>query len=265
MRLATLEFDPPAGVDGAAAPGAGDRPPLVVAHGLFGAAKNWRAHAKRMGAGRQVIAVDMRNHGESPWDDAMDYPAMAGDLAELIEALGGRAVVLGHSMGGKAAMTLALTRPELVERLIVADIAPVAYEHTLIGEVEAMRAVDLSGLTRRSEVEAALEAAVPDRPTRAFLAHSAILGDEPRWSLNLDAIGANMDAIVGFPDLDGVYEGPALFLTGGASNYVLPAHREKVVRLFPAARHEALRDAGHWLHVDKPREFVDAVSRFVAE
>lgn len=260
MRLAQLEFDGRDDVETGAEP---DAPPLVVAHGLFGAAKNWRAHAKRMGPGRRVIAVDMRNHGESPWDDAMDYPSMAADLAELIEALGGRAAVLGHSMGGKASMALAQTRPELVERLIVADIAPVAYDHTLIGEVEAMRAVDLSGLTRRSEVEAALEPAVPDRATRAFLAHSAILGEAPRWALNLDAIGANMDLIVGYPDLAGVYDGPTLFLTGGASDYVRPAHREKVVRLFPNARHEALRDAGHWLHVDKPREFVDAANRFL--
>lgn len=251
MRLATLEFGDESG------------PPFLVAHGLFGAAKNWRAHAKRMGPGRRVVAVDMRNHGESPWDDAMDYHAMAGDLAEMIEALGGRAAVLGHSMGGKAAMTLAVTRPELVERLIVADIAPAGYRHTLTPEVEAMRAVDLAGLTRRSEVEAALEAAVPDRSTRAFLAHSAILGDEPRWALNLDAIGANMDRIVGFPELDGSYEGATLFLTGGASDYVRPSHRETVLRLFPNARHEALRDAGHWLHVDKPREFVDAVNRFL--
>ena len=160
-------------------------------------------------------------------------------------------------------MVLALTRPDLVERLIVADIAPAAYDHTLMGEVEAMRAIDLTGLTRRSEVEAALEASVPDKPTRSFLAHSAVLGENPRWSLNLDALGANMDLITGFPDVTGEYAGPTLFLTGGASKYVRQEHRETVVRLFPNARHEAIRDAGHWLHADKPREFVDAVNRFL--
>ena len=253
MQLATVTFDKDET----------PKAPLIVAHGLFGAARNWRAHAKRMGPGRRVVAVDMRNHGDSPWDDANSYHDIAADLADTIEATGAPAAVLGHSMGGKASMVLALTRPDLVERLIVADIAPAAYDHTLMGEVEAMRAIDLTGLTRRSEVEAALEASVPDKPTRSFLAHSAVLGENPRWSLNLDALGANMDLITGFPDVTGEYAGPTLFLTGGASKYVRQEHRETVLRLFPNARHEAIRDAGHWLHADKPREFVDAVNRFL--
>ncbi|MEL6792327.1 MAG: alpha/beta fold hydrolase [Pseudomonadota bacterium] len=239
------------------------KPPLIVAHGLFGAARNWRAHAKRMGPDRRVIAVDMRNHGESAWDDDMSYAAMAGDLAETIEAHGARAAVMGHSMGGKAAMVLALTRPELVERLIVADIAPVAYGHDLMNEIEAMRGVDLTGLERRSEVEAALEAKVADRATRAFLAHSAELGGEPRWSLNLDALAADMDRITGFPEMEGAFGGRTFFLLGGASKYVQAAHRETVLRLFPNASYEAIKDAGHWLHADKPREFLDAANRFL--
>ena len=253
MKLAQIEF----AKDGE------DRPPLVVVHGLFGAAKNWRAHAKRMGPGRRVLAVDMRNHGDSPWDDVHDYPAMAEDLAAVIEAHGGRAAVLGHSMGGKAAMTLASRRPDLVEALIVADIAPAAYGHSLTPEIDAMRGVDLAGMTRRSEVEAALEADVPERAVRAFLAHSAILDDAPRWTLNLDALRANMDLITGFPNLSEAYRGPTLFLTGGASHYVRESHRSEVLRLFPAAEHEALPGAGHWLHVDKPREFLDAVNGFL--
>ena len=106
---------------------AGDRPPLLIAHGLFGSARNWGVIAKRLAETRPVVAVDMRNHGDSPWDEVHDYPAMAGDLAEVID---GRWDVLGHSMGGKAAMVLALTHPEKVNRLVVADIAPVAYGHT---------------------------------------------------------------------------------------------------------------------------------------
>ena len=254
MRLAETEY----------APEAETAPPLVVAHGLFGAAKNWRAHAKRFGAGRRVIAVDMRNHGESGWDARHDYPAMAEDLAETIEAAGGRAALLGHSMGGKAAMALAQTRPELIEKLIVADIAPVAYRHDLLDEIEAMRAVDLASMTRRSEVQDAIAARIDAPGVAAFLAHSARLGEAPGWALNLDALAENMPLITGYPDLDGVYDGPAFFLLGAKSDYVRVEHREKILRLFPNASHKALAGAGHWLHADKPREFLDAVNEFLS-
>lgn len=245
-------------------PGA-TRPPLLILHGLFGAAKNWRAHAKRLGPGRRVLAVDLRNHGESPWDARHDYEAMADDLATLIRRIGGRAAVLGHSMGGKAAMVLAETQPDMLERLIVADIAPVAYAHDLLDEIAAMRAVDLDGLTRRAEVEAALAHRIESPATRAFLAHGAILGEAPRWTHNLDALAAYMPKITGYPEIGGRYEGPVLMLTGGASRYVLPKHRSRILTRFPATRFQALDGAGHWLHVDKPREFVDAANAFLAE
>lgn len=238
--------------------------PLILAPGLFGSQRNWRAHAKRMAVGRRVLAVDMRNHGESGWSGRHDYPAMAGDLAALIEAQGGRAAVLGHSMGGKAAMVLAQTRPELVERLIVADIAPVAYDHDLMAEIEAMRSVDLTGMTRRAEVEAALAESIEAPAIRSFLAQSAVLDDEPRWSLNLDALAAEMDAITGYPEIDAAYDGPTLFLHGAASDYVAPERRDRIEALFPNGEFEALAGAGHWLHADAPRAFLEAVNRFLA-
>lgn len=255
MRLATTEF-----------PAEGDGVPLIVAHGLFGAARNWRGLAKRMAAGRRAVAVDMRNHGASPHDPVHDYHAMADDLAEVIEAEGGRAAVLGHSMGGKAAMMLAQTRPELVERLIVADIAPVAYDHSLSHHVAAMRSIDLAGLTRRSEVEKALSARIPEPGVAGFLAQSADLTAEPpRWTLNLDALDDQMDLIVGYPDENGIYDGPALFLHGGKSDYVTPDAHERIQSLFPAALFETLEGTGHWLHAEKPREFIAAVSGFLKD
>lgn len=257
MRLETLEFPAEAGNDAA---------PLIVAHGLFGAARNWRGLAKRMSGGRRTLVVDMRNHGASPHDPAHDYPAMAGDLAELIEASGGQAAVLGHSMGGKAAMMLAQTRPELVERLVVADIAPVTYEHTLSHHIAAMRGIDLGGLTRRSEVEAAIAAKIPEPGVAGFLAQSADLtASPPRWTLNLDALDDQMDMIVGYPAEDRVYDGEALFLHGGASDYVQPSAHDRIMALFPKARFEVLARAGHWLHAEKPREFISAVSGFLSE
>lgn len=245
-------------------PAGGSAPPLLVLHGLFGAAKNWRAHAKRLAPGRRVLAVDLRNHGESPWDDRHDYDAMAGDLAALVGEVGGRAAILGHSMGGKAAMRLAETRPEMVERLLVADIAPVAYAHDLLAEIDAMEAVDLAAFARRAEVEAALAPRLADPGVRAFLAHGARLdAAPPRWATNLAAIRRWMPEIVGYPAEAGRFDGPTLFLHGGASGYVRPEHRPDALRRFPHATFEALEGAGHWLHVDRPREFLDAANRFL--
>ncbi|PRX38387.1 Pimeloyl-ACP methyl ester carboxylesterase [Meinhardsimonia xiamenensis] len=252
MRLHTVTH-------GAPAPG---KPPLLIAHGLFGSARNWGVIAKRLSDDRQVVAVDMRNHGQSPRAESQSYEDMAGDLADTIEALGGPMAVLGHSMGGKAAMVLALTRPELVERLIVADIAPVAYGHSQRHLIEAMRAVPLERMERRSDADAALHDLVDDPGLRAFLLQSL---DVParRWRLNLDVLDREMERITGWPDIDGRYDGPVLFLTGAESDYVRREHRDAIKRLFPRARFAAIPRAGHWLHADRPREFEAAVRAFL--
>ncbi|WGH79382.1 alpha/beta fold hydrolase [Jannaschia ovalis] len=236
-----------------------DRPPLMIAHGLFGSARNWGVIAKRLSSDREVVAVDMRNHGDSAWRDSHSYPDLAADLAQ---AAGDRPHdLLGHSMGGKAAMTLALTQPERLRRLVVADIAPVAYDHSQAHLIEAMRAVDLSRVARRSEAAEQL-ARVPDDGTRAFLLQSldAAAG---RWTLNLDALEAEMPKIVGFPEIEGRFDGPALFLSGGESDYVRPEHRDRIKALFPQARFARIPGARHWLHAEKPREFEAALRAFL--
>jgi pimeloyl-ACP methyl ester carboxylesterase len=240
--------------------GPAEATPLLIAHGLFGSARNWGVLARRLSSGRQVAAVDMRNHGASPWAEAHDYPSLASDLAEVIGTQPHD--VLGHSMGGKAAMVLALTRPELVRRLVVADIAPAAYPHSQSHLIAAMRAVDLSRVTRRSEAAEQL-AAVPDDGTRSFLLQSLDVAGG-RWTLNLDALDAEMSKIVGFPEIEGRYDGPALFLTGGASDYVRPEHENRIRALFPKARIEAIPGAGHWLHAERPREVEAAVDAFLS-
>ena len=238
--------------------------PLVIAHGLFGSARNWGVVQKRLAVDRPVIAVDMRNHGDSPWSADHGYGDLAQDLAEVIAAAGGRADVLGHSMGGKAAMRLALDRPAAVRRLIVLDIAPVAYGHTQMPLVAAMRGLDLTGLDTRAEADRRLAPAVPDPAVRAFLLQSLDLrAAPPRWKLNLDALAAGMAGILGWEEVAGRLDGPALFLSGGASDYVQAAHHPAILRLFPAATFAEMPGAGHWLHAERPREVEAAVRAFL--
>lgn len=242
------------------------RPPLLIAHGLFGSARNWNAISRRLSEVRQVLTVDMRNHGESDWAAPHDYPAMAADLAEVISAHGGRADVLGHSMGGKAAMTLALTTPDLVARLIVADVAPVPYTHSQIEPLRAMQHLDLNGLTSRMEADRRMALAVDDPAMRAFLLQSLDLrADPPRWRLNLSQIETDMDAILSFPEFTSRFDGPTLFLRGALSNYIRPEVEPIIRRLFPHAEFQTIDGAGHWLHADKPREFEAAVAAFLEE
>ena len=241
-------------------PGPTDATPLLIAHGLFGSARNWGAVAKRLSDAREVRAVDMRNHGSSPHRDTHGYHDMAGDLAGILEA---PAHVLGHSMGGKAAMVMALRNPDLVDRLVVADIAPVGYGHTQMPLIDAMRRVDLSVVDTRGDAERQLAEHVDAPGVRAFLLQSLDVKAKA-WRLNLDVLADEMDRILGFPEVEGRFEGPTLFLTGSESDYVQREHRDRIKDLFPNARFAALPGAGHWLHADKPREFEAAVRVFLS-
>jgi pimeloyl-ACP methyl ester carboxylesterase len=236
-------------------------PGLLIAHGLYGSARNWGVIAKRLSEARCVVAVDMRNHGDSPWFDSHGYDDMAGDLSEVIGHLGGAWDVLGHSMGGKAAMALALSRPDLVRRLIVADIAPVAYDHSQMQYIEAMKAVDLSQVEKRSDAQAQLEG-VDDPQLRAFFLQSLDLKAR-KWRLNLDVLAAEMPKILSFPQFETAFDGPALFLSGALSHYVDRAYRPEIKRLFPNAQFAKIPGAGHWLHAEKPREFEAAVHHWL--
>ncbi|MFT4150830.1 MAG: alpha/beta fold hydrolase [Paracoccaceae bacterium] len=242
-----------------------DAAPLVIAHGLYGSARNWGVIARRLADRRDVITVDMRNHGESHRADSQTYADMAGDLAEVIDAIGAPADLLGHSMGGKASMVLALTRGDLLRRLVVADIAPVAYNHDQSHHAQAMMAMDLADLTSRAEADRRLAASgVEDASLRAFFLQSLDMkADPPRWRLNLPVLIAEMPGIVGWPGTEGRFDGPALFLTGAESHYVRAEHRDNIRHLFPHARFAKIPGASHWLHADKPRAFEETVRLFL--
>lgn len=241
-----------------------DAPPLVIAHGLFGSGRNWGVIARKLSDTREVIAVDMRNHGDSPRFDSQTYPDMAADLAEVICDLGRPADLLGHSMGGKAAMQLALTQGDLIRKLIIADIAPIAYSHDQSQHIRAMQTLDLHGLTGRTDAETRLAPHVPNPALRAFFLQSLDLKTDPAtWRLNLAILDREMPNIVGWPETTGQFSGPTLFLTGANSHYVLPDYRDKIRSLFPTARFAKLANAGHWLHAERPREFIETVRVFL--
>jgi esterase len=246
------------------ASGAITAPPLIIVHGLFGSARNWGVIARRLADTRDVIAVDMRNHGASPHSPAHSYPDLAADLAEVITHIGAPVDLLGHSMGGKAAMQLALTNGALLRRLIVADIAPVAYSHDQSRHIDAMQAIDLASISTRAQADALLAPLVTDPALRAFFMQSLDVRSSPAtWKLNLPALRDQMDLIIGWPETAGRFDGPTLFLTGANSHYVQPDARPTIQAQFPKARFAKLADAGHWLHAEKPREFEDTVRAFL--
>lgn len=241
-----------------------DQPPLLIAHGLFGSGRNWGVIARRLSDRRDVVTVDMRNHGSSPRFPSQSYADMAADLAEVIMANGGTADVLGHSMGGKSAMMLALTQGTLVRRLVVADIAPVAYSHDQSQNVAAMAGLDLTDLANRADADQRLAKTIDDPALRAFFLQSLDLrATPPGWRLNLPVLDREMPKIVGWPNAPGQFEGRTLFLSGTNSSYVLPNHRPLILAQFPNAYFARIAGAGHWLHAEKPREFEETVRIFL--
>ena len=243
----------------------GAGPPIVVLHGLFGSARNRQAMAKRLAAHARVYTLDLRNHGASPWADSMSYRDMAEDIAVFVEkhALA-PTTVLGHSMGGKVAMALALSQPALVRRLVVADIAPVTYAHSFLPYVQAMQDLNLATIARRDQADATLSERVPDATTRMLLLQNLVLHDRHfDWRINLPALAGAASELLGFPDFSGArYEGRALFVHGERSAYVAPAHHAMIRHLFPRAEIVAIAQAGHWLHVDQPARFLETVQAF---
>lgn len=242
----------------------GAGPPLVLLHGLFGSARNFGAIQKRLAAAQRVLALDLRNHGASPHAPGMSYAEQAADVLETLrrrDAL--PAVLVGHSMGGKVAMRLALQTPDAVSRLAVCDIAPVAYPPHFRDYARAMMALDLAPGLTRAAADAALAGQVPDPAVRAFLLHSLVFGTQPQWRIGLAEIAAALPEIEGWDAPAGArYPGPVMILTGERSDYVRPEYRPAIRALFPASRFVTLKDAGHWLHVDQPEAFVSAVTAF---
>jgi esterase len=246
----------------------GQGPPLVVLHGLFGSLDNWRAMGQALAGRFEVIAVDQRNHGRSPHRAEMNYPLMAGDLRELVEELGlARVSVLGHSMGGKTAMEYALDQPGRVERLIVVDIGPQAYEPLHEGLIAAMLALDLAVFETRAQIEAALAPAIPDAAVRRFLLKSVTGegGGGFRWRFNLPAIQEHYGALGAALARGRTCARPALFIRGADSAFLPVQAMASIRELFPEAKLQSIAGARHWVHADAPDAFLAAVLEFLGQ
>ncbi len=241
----------------------GSGPPLVVLHGLFGSSGNWRGIARELAASHSVFSVDLRNHGASPWADSMDYLEMSDDVLQLIERLGlDRPTVMGHSMGGKTAMALALSHPARVGRLIVVDIAPLSYADTLTPFAEAMRSADVLAAASRTEVQRRLQNTVPDRGAVPFLMQNLVTrNDHFDWRLNLLGISTAMPQLCTFPSalLGSRFAGPVTVIAGEASDYVAQYDGASFRPMFTDVHVEVIEGAGHWVHADKPAAFLSSV------
>ncbi len=243
----------------------GQGEPLILLHGLFGSLENLGGIARRLEDGWQIHALDQRNHGSSPHTDDMDYPAMAADVVAYMDAHNlDKAWVLGHSMGGKVAMVLAMRYPALVKALVVVDIAPVATDTCHTSVVRALRNLNLAAVRSRRNAEMALSFDIPDASLRRFLLQNLMRRETGYvWRINLQALADNMTMLADFPVLSGCYSGPTLFVRGGDSNYVDIKHAPVIRKMFPSSAIRTIVRAGHWLHAEKPREFLHELERFL--
>ena len=241
----------------------GSGPPLLILHGLFGSSGNWRGVALRLASTHTVHSVDLRNHGASPWADAMGYAEMADDVLQVCDRLRLKSpAVMGHSMGGKVAMAMALRHPQRVGRLIVVDIAPVSYADTLTPFAEAMRGADVMAAASRAEVRRRLEQKAPDPEVVPFLMQNLVArNDHFDWRLNLVGIGQAMPQLCAFPSaLLGLrFDGPVTVIAGQDSDYVVGHDRAAFEPMFSRVEFEVIENAGHWVHADQPGAFLASV------
>lgn len=247
----------------------GQGQPLIILHGLFGAGDNWLSVARLLEGEYRVILPDARNHGQSPHSADFNYKAMADDLLDLLDALDLKeAILIGHSMGGKAVMNLAVDHPERVQKLVVVDIAPRFYpvHHQTI--LKAFSEIDLASLKSRKEADDAMAVYIKDVGTRQFLLKNLTRtegGEGFGWKINLPVIRENIEN-VGEPLPEGaIFDKPTLFIAGANSDYIRKEDEALIREHFPQAKVVYIPGAGHWVHAEKPQEVVEAIKGFISE
>lgn len=255
--------------------------PVVIVHGLYGSSDNWMTVAKKLSPEYQVFSVDLRNHGHSPNSDVHDFESMKNDLAEIFDTRQiEKAIIMGHSMGGKTAMCFAADYPERVEKLIVVDIAPKDYfllndesQYYLHNSIlRAMLEIDFSRIESRKQVESFLLERIDSSQIVQFLLKNVHRNKESHryeWRLNVRVLYNNLDEIISgvnahwFDDRIPITNYPVLFIKGANSNYILPEDYASIRRIYPEAQIIEIPDAGHWLHAEQPQLFMDAIWKFI--
>ena len=236
----------------------GSGEPLIILHGLFGQSDNWTSIARKLGENFSVYTLDLRNHGQSGHDNAMNYDVMADDLLETIDHFGIQKMhLIGHSMGGKVAMLFALKYPERIKKMIIADIGPRFYEPHHQKILQGLNQLDLGSLTSRTDAENELSQLIPDAGTRQFLLKNLYRNNEGgfSWRFNLPVITEEIDHI-GEQLPPGICTTSALFFHGGKSDYIIPSNYTDILNYFPNAEFQIMQGAGHWLHAENPTEFI---------
>jgi esterase len=247
--------------------GVADGYPLVAIHGLFGSLENLGVVTRKLSDEYCVYALDLPNHGRSEHTATINLLSMADAVVAWMDRVGiARAHFLGHSLGGKVGMEIALRYPDRVNQLVVADISPVAYSRRHQDVFDAFHAVDLSALTSRTDADKDMQPHVSELSTRSFLLKNLEKNDQGWfWRMNLEGLIAAYDELIsanasGFP----CFKGGVLFIKGGNSPYILPEHRDAILSLFPEASVKVINETHHWLHAEKPDIFVGIVRRFLA-
>jgi pimeloyl-ACP methyl ester carboxylesterase len=245
---------------------AGQGPPLIILHGLFGSSDNWFTLAKTFAQQYQVWLLDQRNHGQSFHHPEFNYRVLTEDLEKFIAGHNiQQPTLLGHSMGGKTAMNFAVKNPGQVKNLVVVDIMPKSYpvHHDYI--LEGLQAVKQAALPSRAAADELLARHIPQADVRQFLLKNLARNADGRltWRINLDAIDRNIESVGAGMLYDGAYAGPTLFVNGARSDYYRPGDEQTARQYFPASAWAQL-DTGHWVHAEKPEEFADTVFRFLS-
>ncbi len=241
--------------------------PIIILHGLFGSARNWQSIARDLSCNYHVLTPDLRNHGLSPHAVTMSYQDMSDDIIAFADQLSlDNVIILGHSLGGKVAMTAALLHPKRFSALAVVDIAPVSYPQNFAELITAVDALELKSLKNRTQAEKALSKVIDDMSIIQLLLQNLVRSENGfRWRCNLEGIMANLSLIGQFPDSlkNNSYRLPSLFLGGAESNYLRNSHNITIYNYFPAAKIKMLRGAGHWPHIEKPKEFLKYLKNFI--
>lgn len=239
---------------------------IVLLHGLFGSSDNWHYVAMQLSEQFRVFSLDQRNHGQSPHSDEMNYSLMAADVVEFLNSKNIEiATIIGHSLGGKTAMQFALQFPARTEKLIIEDMAPRAYASVYENFMAAMLALDLDKFQTRQQVEEALAPEIPDLTLRRFLLKNLGRNSDGKffWRIFLDGIRKNAAALRAPISSSQPFAKPALFIRGEKSDYVRTEDETGIRQLFPSVKIETINGAGHWIHSEKPEEFMRAVREFL--